>query len=124
MVTGEGNVGYDTEGYISHDLNDEENIIGSEFDYKTVEINEESLYTGKITGINPTAEINHYVSNTKFAVNAYNPDTLQPSGAYWEPSAELKWYKNANNVLFQEKKELQLEIKVYKKIIKNLLKKK
>jgi hypothetical protein len=82
-----------------------------------------SLYTGKITGINPTAEINPYVSNTKFAVTAFDPDITQPSGAYWEPAAELKWYKNANNVLFQEKKELQIEIKVYKKIIKNLVKK-
>jgi hypothetical protein len=84
----------------------------------------DALYTGKITGINPTAEINPYVSNTRFAVTPFNPDILQPSGAYWEPAAELKWYKNANNVLFQEKKELQIEIKVYKKIIKNLLKKK
>jgi len=84
----------------------------------------ESLYTGKITGINPTAEINPYVSNTKFAVTAFNPDVLQPSGAYWEPAAELKWYKNANDILYKQKQELQLEIKVYKKIIKNLLKKK
>jgi hypothetical protein len=57
-------------------------------------------------------------------VTGYNPNIENTSGAYWEPAAELKWYKNANNVLFQEKKELQLEIKVYKKIIKNLLKKK
>ena len=103
----------------------EENIIGSEFDYKTVEINETSLYTaGLIPGIASTAQRVPDINNTNFAVTAYNPDTLQPSGAYWEPAAELKWYKDANNVLFQEKKELQLEIKVYKKIIKNLLKKK
>jgi hypothetical protein len=57
-------------------------------------------------------------------VTAYNPDTLQPSGAYWEPAAEVKWYKNSNNVLIQENTKLRLEIKVYKKIIKNLLKKK
>jgi len=57
-------------------------------------------------------------------VTGFNPDIENTSGAYWEPAAELKWFKNANNVLFQEKKELQLEIKVYKKIIKNLLKKK
>jgi hypothetical protein len=81
------------------------------------------LYTDKITGINPTAQINPYVSNTKFAVTAFNPDDLQPSGAYWEPEAELQWYKNANDILYKQKQELQLEIKVYKKIIKNLLKK-
>ena len=86
----------------------EGNVIGSDFDYSTVEINEESLYTGMIPGIASTAQ---------------SYDIPQPSGAYWEPAAELKWYKNANNVLFQEKKELQLEVKVYKKIIKNLLKK-
>jgi hypothetical protein len=56
-------------------------------------------------------------------VTGFNPDIQNTSGAYWEPAAELKWYKNANNVLFQEKKELQLEVKVYKKIIKKLLKK-
>jgi len=101
MATGTGNVGYDV-----NDLK-----------------KSESLYTGKITGINPTAEINPYVSNTKFAVTAFNPDVLQPSGAYWEPEAELQWYKNANDILYKQKEELQLEIKVYKKIIKNLLKK-
>ena len=57
-------------------------------------------------------------------VTGFNPDIENTSGAYWESAAELKWYKNANNVLFQEKKELQLEIKVYKKMIKKLLKKK
>jgi len=56
-------------------------------------------------------------------VTAYNPDIENTSGAYWEPAAELKWYKNANNVLYKQKEELKLEIKVYKKIIKNLLKK-
>ena len=103
----------------------EENIIGSEFDYKTVEINEESLYSSDwIPGVASSAEINPYVNNTNFAVTPFNPNIENTSGAYWEPAAELKWYKNANNVLFQEKKELQIEIKVYKKIIKNLLKKK
>ena len=102
-----------------------DNLIGSDFDYSTVEINEESLYTaGLIPGIASTAQNLPYINNTNFAVTAYNPDIPQPSGAYWEPAAEIKWYKNANNVLFQEKKELQLEIKVYKNIIKNLLKKK
>jgi hypothetical protein len=75
--------------------------------YITFDVNDEdktdSLYHGGVTGFNPNIE------NT--------------SGAFWEPAAELKWYKNANNVLFQEKKELELEIKVYKKIIKKLLKK-
>jgi hypothetical protein len=73
----------------------------------TFDVNDEdktdSLYHGGVTGFNPNIE------NT--------------SGAFWEPAAELKWYKNANNVLFQEKKELELEVKVYKKIIKKLLKK-
>jgi hypothetical protein len=75
--------------------------------YITFDVNDEdktdSLYHGGVTGFNPNIE------NT--------------SGAFWEPAAELKWYKNANNVLFQEKKELELEVKVYKKIIKKLLKK-
>jgi hypothetical protein len=57
-------------------------------------------------------------------VTAYNPDIPQPSGAYWEPAAEIKWLRNRNNVTMQENKELRLEIKVYKKILKNLLKKK
>ena len=101
-----------------------DNVIGSDFDYSTVEINEESLYTaGLIPGIASTAQNVPDINNTNFAVTAYNPNIENTSGAYWEPAAELKWYKNANNVLFQEKKELQLEIKVYKKIIKNLLKK-
>jgi len=87
----------------------EDNIIGSDFDYSTVEINEESLYTGMIPGIASTAQ---------------SYDIPQPSGAYWEPAAEIKWLKNSNNVLNQENTKLRLEIKVYKKIIKNLLKKK
>jgi hypothetical protein len=57
-------------------------------------------------------------------VTAYNPDIPQPSGAYWQPAAEIKWLRNRNNVTMQENKELRLEIKVYKKILKNLLKKK
>jgi hypothetical protein len=84
----------------------------------------DALYTGKITGINPTAEINPYVSNTNFAVTAFNPDIPQSSGAYWEPAEEIKWLRDRNNVTMKENKELRLELKVYKKIIKNLLKKK
>jgi hypothetical protein len=57
-------------------------------------------------------------------VTAYNPNIENTSGAYWEPAAEIKWLRNRNNVTMQENKELRLEIKVYKKIIKNLLKKK
>jgi hypothetical protein len=57
-------------------------------------------------------------------VTAFNPDIENTSGAYWEPVAEIKWLRNRNNVTMQENKELRLEIKVYKKIIKNLLKKK
>jgi hypothetical protein len=87
----------------------EDNIIGSGFDYKTVEINEESLYTGMIPGIASTAQ---------------SYDIPQPSGAYWEPVAEIKWLRDRNNVTMKENKELRLELKVYKKIIKNLLKKK
>jgi hypothetical protein len=86
----------------------EGNVIGSDFDYSTVEINEESLYTGMIPGIASTAQ---------------SYDIPQPSGAYWEPAAELKWYKDANNILYKQKEELQLEVKVYKKMIKKLLKK-
>ena len=84
----------------------------------------ESLYTaGLIPGIASTAQRVPYINNTNFAVTAYNPNIENTSGAYWEPAEEIKWYKNAINVLFQEKKELQLEVKVYKKIIKKLLKK-
>ena len=57
-------------------------------------------------------------------VTAFNPDIENTSGAYWEPAAEIKWLRNRNNVTMQENKELRLEIKVYKKILKNLLKKK
>jgi hypothetical protein len=96
-------------GWITFDVNDDEKS--------------DALYTGKITGINPTAQINPYVSNTNFAVTAFDPIESSPSGSYWEPAAEIKWLRNRNNVTMQEKKELQLEIKVYKKIIKNLLKK-
>jgi hypothetical protein len=56
-------------------------------------------------------------------VTAFNPDIENTSGAYWEPAAEIKWLRNRNNVTMQENKELRLEIKVYKKIIKKLLKK-
>jgi hypothetical protein len=100
----------------------EDNIIGSGFDYKTVEINEESLYSSDlIPGIASTSQRIPYLN---IPVTAYNPDIPQPSGAYWEPAAEIKWLRNRNNVTMQENKELRLEIKVYKKIIKNLLKKK
>ena len=66
-----------------------------------------------------------YETNSLYqgGVTAYNPDIPQPSGAYWEPAAEIKWLRNRNNITMQENKELRLEIKVYKKIIKNLLKK-
>ena len=98
-----------------------DNVIGSDFDYSTVEINEESLYSSDwIPGVASSAQRIPYLN---LPVIEYNPDTPPPPGAYWEPAAELKWYKNANNVLFQEKKELQLEVKVYKKMIKKLLKK-
>jgi hypothetical protein len=93
----------------------EDNIISSGFDYKTVEINEESLYTGMIPGIASTAQ--SYDIPIPF-------DIENTSGAYWEPAAEIKWLRNRNNVTMQENKELRLELKVYKKIIKNLLKKK
>jgi hypothetical protein len=94
-------------GYITFDVNDEKKS--------------DALYTGKITGINPTAEINPYINNT--TAQSLPFDIGNTSGAYWQPAAELKWYKNANNVLYKQKEELKLEIKVYKKIIKNLLKK-
>jgi hypothetical protein len=87
----------------------EDNIIGSGFDYKTVEINKESLYTGMIPGIASTAQ---------------SYDIPQPSGVYWEPAEEIKWLRDRNNVTMKENKELRLELKVYKKMIKNLLKKK
>ncbi len=103
MATGAGNFTFDETG------NDEKKS--------------DALYTGMITGINPTSQINPYINNTNFAVTAYNPDTPQHSGAYSQLELDLKWLKNSNNVLFQEKKELQIEIKVYKKMIKKLLKK-
>jgi hypothetical protein len=56
-------------------------------------------------------------------VTAYNPNIENTSGAYWNPEAEIKWLRNRNNFTMQENKELRLEIKVYKKIIKKLLKK-
>jgi hypothetical protein len=99
-----------------------DNVIGSDFDYSTVEINEESLYSSDwIPGVASSAQRIPYLN---LPVIEYNPDTPQPSGAYWEPAAEIKWLRNRNNVTMQENKELRLEIKVYKKIIKNLLKKK
>ncbi len=57
-------------------------------------------------------------------VTGFNPDIENTSGAYWEPAAEIKWLRDRNNVTMKENKELRLELKVYKKIIKNLLKKK
>ena len=67
-----------------------------------------------------------YETNSLYqgGVTEYSPNIENTSGAYWEPAAELKWYKDANNILYKQKEELRLEIKVYKKIIKNLLKKK
>jgi len=66
-----------------------------------------------------------YETNSLYqgGVTGFNPDIENTSGAYWEPAAEIKWYKNANNILYKQKEELQLEVKVYKKIIKKLLKK-
>jgi hypothetical protein len=97
-------------------------VIGSDFDYSTVEINEESLYSSEwVPGVPSSAQRIPYIN---IPVIEYNSDTPQPSGAYWEPAAEIKWLKNSNNVLNQENTKLRLEIKVYKKIIKNLLKKK
>jgi len=93
-----------------------DNVIGSDFDYSTVEINEESLYSSEwIPGVPSSAQ--SYDIPIPF-------DIENASGAYWEPAAEIKWLRNRNNVTMQENKELRLEIKVYKKIIKNLLKKK
>jgi hypothetical protein len=77
----------------------EDNLIGSEFDYKTVEINE----VGFENPIEKTKEESISLS--------------------WDPVVTLKVYKNANHILYKQKQELQLEIKVYKKIIKKLLKK-
>jgi hypothetical protein len=83
------------EGNVGYDVNDEDKS--------------KSLYTGMIPGIASTAQ---------------SYDIPQPSGAYWEPAAEIKWLRDRNNVTMKENKELRLELKVYKKIIKNLLKKK
>ena len=99
MATGEGNIGFD--------VNDEKKS--------------ESLYISDwVPGIASSAQRIPYIN---LPVIEYNPDTLQPSGAYWEPAAELKWYKSANDILYKQKEELRLEIKVYKKMIKKLLKK-
>ena len=66
-----------------------DNVIGSDFDYKTVEINEESLYSSDlIPGIASTAQRIPYLN---IPVTAYNPDILQPSGAYWEPAAAVSY---------------------------------
>jgi len=99
-----------------------DNVIGSDFDYSTVEINEESLYSSEwVPGVPSSAQRIPYLN---LPVIEYNPDAPQPSGNYPDPEADLKWYKNANDILYKEKQEFKLEIKVYKKIIKNLLKKK
>ena len=101
MVTGEGGFTFDETG------NDEKKS--------------ESLYSSEwVPGVASSAQRIPYIN---LPVIEYNPDTLQPSGAYWEPAAELKWYKNANDILYKQKEELRLEIKVYKKMIKKLLKK-
>jgi hypothetical protein len=82
----------------------------------------ESLYSSEwVPGVASSAQRIPYIN---LPVIEYNSDISQPSGAYWEPAAEIKWLKNSNNVLNQENTKLRLEIKVYKKIIKNLLKKK
>jgi hypothetical protein len=81
----------------------------------------ESLYSSEwVPGVPSSAQRIPYIN---LPVIEYNPDIAQPSGAYSQLELDLKWLKNSNNVLFQEKKELQLEVKVYKKIIKKLLKK-
>jgi hypothetical protein len=101
MVTGGGDVTFDETG------NDEKKP--------------ESLYSSDwIPGVASSAQRIPYIN---LPVIEYNPNIENTSGAYWEPAAELKWYKNANNVLYKQKEELQLEVKVYKKIIKKLLKK-
>jgi hypothetical protein len=97
-------------GWITFDVNDDEKS--------------DALYTGKITGINPTAQINPYVNNTTAQANIPIPfDIENTSGAYWEPAAEIKWLRNSNNNLNEENDKLRIEIKVYKKIIKKFLKK-
>jgi len=82
----------------------------------------ESLYSSEwVPGVPSSAQRIPYIN---IPVIEYKTDVPQPSSAYSQLELDLKWLKNSNNVLFQEKKELQLEVKVYKKIIKNLLKKK
>jgi hypothetical protein len=99
-----------------------DNVIGSDFDYSTVEINEESLYSSEwVSGVPSSAQRIPYIN---IPLIEYNSDTPQRSADYPDPEADLKWYKNANDILYKEKQEFKLEIKVYKKIIKNLLKKK
>jgi hypothetical protein len=73
-----------------------------------------SLYTGMIPGISSTAQ--SYDIPIPF-------DTPQPSVDYLESEEQLKYYKNANDILYKQKIELRLEVKVYKKMIKKLLKK-
>jgi len=82
----------------------EDNVIGSDFDYSTVEINEVGFE-------NP-------IEKTK---EESKEESIPLS---WDPAAELKSYKIENKIFYEQNKELHLEIKVYKKIIKNLLKKK
>jgi hypothetical protein len=78
------------------------------------------------TGVGGFTFDEKYETNSLYqgGVTGFNPDIENTSGAYWEPAAEIKWLRNRNNITMQENKELRLEIKVYKKIIKNLLKKK
>jgi hypothetical protein len=81
----------------------------------------DALYSSEwVSGVPSSAQRIPYIN---IPVIEYNSDTPQPSGAYWEPAAEIKWLRNRNNVTMQENKELRLEIKVYKKMIKKLLKK-
>jgi hypothetical protein len=99
-----------------------DNVIGSDFDYSTVEINEESLYSSEwVPGVPSSAQRIPYIN---IPVIEYKTDVPQPSVDYLEIEEQLKYYKDANNILYKQKEELQLEVKVYKKIIKNLLKKK
>lgn len=82
----------------------------------------DALYSSEwVQGIPSSAQKIPYIN---IPVIEYNSDIPQPSGAYWEPAAEIKWLRDRNNVTMKENKELRLELKVYKKIIKNLLKKK
>jgi hypothetical protein len=66
----------------------EGNVIGSDFDYSTVEINEESLYSsGLIPGIASTAQ---NVPDINLPVIEYNPEIEKNKDESIFDSAELK----------------------------------